>query len=426
MTGRRPTAGVRTGSVSVETMCLSEIATGEPLETSIGRSGESVPGNSSLRSFEKGDSSMNKLAWPAFLTALVVLVAACSQPVAVHQERTGNSNGSSADASSEVLPGAGVVFTADERGNSITVIDLSTGQVRSIATPISPHNVQVSSDGRLLLAVGPVAAMTGNHAPMKMNDGVTMERGRLLILDAMTLAVESATDIEMGRHPAHVIIDAQANFAYVTNSEDGNVRVIDIARKTVVREIVTGIFPHGLRMSPDGQEIYVANVNDNSVSVINVSQSKEVARILVGKAPVQVAFTPDGRRAYVSLRDENSVAVIDTTQRKKIASVAVGRNPIQVLATPDGQHIYAANQGTEASPDNTVSVIETAGNSVIATIETGMGAHGVVVSEDGRHAFVTNIVDDTVSVIDTATRTVTNSFKVGAGPNGITFRSAGR
>lgn len=123
---------------------------------------------------------MNKLAWPAVLTALVVLVAACSRPAAVRQERTGNSNGSSAAASSEVLPGAGFVFTADERGNSITVIDLSTGQVRSIAMSISPHNVQVSSDGRLLLAVGPVAAMTGNHAPMKMNDGGAMERGRLL------------------------------------------------------------------------------------------------------------------------------------------------------------------------------------------------------------------------------------------------------
>lgn len=369
---------------------------------------------------------MNKLAWPALLTALVVLVAACSQQAAVNQERTGNTNGSSTDASSAVLPGAGFVFTADERGNTISVIDLSTGEVKSIATPISPHNVQVSRDGRLVLVVGPVAAMTGNQAPMQMNDDGRMERGRLLILDAVTLAVESATDIEIGRHPAHVIADAQANMAYVTNSEDGNVLVIDIARKKLVGDVRTGIFPHGLRMSPDGKEIYVANVNDNSVSVVNVSQSREVARIPVGKAPVQVAFTPDGRRAYVTLRDENSVAVIDTTQRKKIASVAVGRSPIQVFATPDGRHIYAANQGTEASPDNTVSVIETAGNSVIATVETGMGAHGVVVSDDGRHAFVTNIVDDTVSVIDTATRTVTNTFKVGKGPNGITFRSATR
>ena len=45
---------------------------------------------------------------------------------------------------------------------------------------------------------------------MKMTDADTMARGRLLVLDAETLAVETAVDIEIGRHPAHVIIDAQS------------------------------------------------------------------------------------------------------------------------------------------------------------------------------------------------------------------------
>ena len=351
------------------------------------------------------------------LTGTVVLFAACSQPANINQERTNTT-------AATVMPEAGFVYTADERGNSISVIDLSTGQAKDTATRISPHNVQVSRDGRLLLAVGPVAAMTGNHSQMKMNDDGKMERGRLLILDAGTMVVESAVEIEIGRHPAHVIIDAQGKLAYATNSEDNNVLVIDVMQKKVVGEVKTGKFPHGLRMSPDGREIYVANVNDNSISVIDITQSKEVTRIPAGKAPVQVGFTPDGRRAYVSLRDENSVAVIDTAQRKKIATIAVGRNPIQVFATPDGRYVYVANQGTETNPDNTVSVIETANNSVVATIETGKGAHGVVVSDDGRHAFITNIVDDTVSVIDTATRKVTKNIKVGKGPNGITFRGA--
>lgn len=369
---------------------------------------------------------MNKSIMPTLLTTMVALFAACSQPAGVNQERTNNSNGPSAVTTPTTASEAGFVYTADERGNSISVIDLSTGQVRDIATRISPHNIQASRDGRLLLAVGPVAAMTGNQPQMKMNDDDEMERGRLLILDAETIAVDSAGDIEIGRHPAHVIIDAQGKRAYATNSEDNNVLVIDVAQKKVVGEIKTGKFPHGLRMSPDGREIYVANVNDNSISVIDVAQSKEVIRIPVGKAPVQVGFTPDGRRAYVSLRDENSVAVIDTAQRKQIATVAVGRNPIQVFAMPDGRYVYVANQGTETNPDNTVSVIETANNSVVATIETGKGAHGVVLSDDGRRAFIANIVDDTVSVIDTATQTVINRIKVGKGPNGITFRSASR
>jgi YVTN family beta-propeller protein len=253
----------------------------------------------------------------------------------------------------------GFVYTANERGNSISAIDVSSGQVKNIGTRITPHNVQASRDGRLLLAVGPVADMTANQSPMKMTDAAKMARGRLLIIDAETLAVGSAADIEIGRHPAHVIIDAQGKRAYATNSEDNNVLVIDVAQRKVVGEMKTGKFPHGLRMSPNGREIYVANVNDNSVSVIDTMHSKEVAHIPVGKAPVQVSFTPDGGRAYVSLRDENNVAVIDTAQGKKIATIAVGRNPIQVFITPDGRYVYVANQGTEADPDSTVSVIDT-------------------------------------------------------------------
>ena len=88
------------------------------------------------------------------LTVTVALFAACSQPVGVNQERTSNT-------APTVMQEAGFVYTANERGNSISVIDLSTGQAKDIATPISPHNVQVSRDGRLLLAVGPVAAMMG-------------------------------------------------------------------------------------------------------------------------------------------------------------------------------------------------------------------------------------------------------------------------
>ena len=369
---------------------------------------------------------MNKTIGMAPFLSLIVLLAACSQPRSGNQEGTTSTNAPAATPAPAVMSEEGVVYTANERGNSISAIDVSTGHVRNIATPLTPHNVQVSRDGKLLLAVGPAADRTATQSPMKMTDGGKMVRGRLLIIDTETLAVDSAVDIEIGRHPAHVIIDAEGKRAYATNSEDNNVLVIDVAQRQVIGEIKTRKFPHGLRMSPNGREIYVANVDDDSVSVIDTVQSKEVARIPVGKAPVQAGFTPDGGRAYVSLRDENNVAVIDTAQRKKVATIAVGRNPIQVFVTPDGQYVYVANQGTETDPDNTVSVIETATNSVVATIVTGKGAHGVVVSDDGKRAFITNIVDNTVSVIDTATQKVIKTIKVGGGPNGITFRGANR
>jgi YVTN family beta-propeller protein len=361
---------------------------------------------------------MDRKILPAVLVTVVVFFAACSQPAPVNLERTNNSNGSS--AAPGVMPKAGFVYTADERGNSISVVDLSTGQVRTTPIRISPHNVQVSLDGRLLFVVGMVGGMTGDQPEMEMG------RGRLLVFETAKMKTESAIDIEVGREPAHVIIDKENKLAYASNAEDNTVSVVDVVQRKIVGEIKTGASPHRLRMSPDGREIYVANTGDNSVSVIDVAQAREAARIPVGKAPAQVGFTPDGRRIYVSSTVENSVAVIDTAQRKRIATVPVGRKPIQVFATPDGRYVYVANEGSKENPDNTVSVIGTATNEVVATVVTGNGAHGVVVSEDGSRVFIANTVDSTVSVIDTGTQTVTRSIKVGEGSGGITFRSGNR
>jgi YVTN family beta-propeller protein len=367
---------------------------------------------------------MNKWILLTLGCAILVGSVACSQ---MRYLTPSVANGALAAHSTLVaVPESGFIYTANERGKSISVIDLRSGHVTTIPTSISPHNVQISRDGRFLLAVGEVPEELGKGPFIqgKKTEMDGMKLGRLLIFNAEKIGTESPVEIEVGPEPAHVVVAAQDKSAYVTNSMGDNLSVVDLEEKKVVDTIATGKMPHGLRPSPNGREIYVADVNGNAVSVIDVGQSKEVARIPTGRTPVQVAFTPDGRFAYTSLRDENRVAVIDTVQRKLIATVAVGRNPIQLYPTPDGRRIYVANQGTEANPDNTVSVIDTTSNTVVATILTGRGAHGVMISSDGRRVFVSNIQDDSVSVVDVATNTVINTIKVGRGPNGITFRSA--
>jgi YVTN family beta-propeller protein len=313
------------------------------------------------------------------------------------------------------------VYTADEHGSSISTIDLAAGRVTTVPVPISPHNVQITADGKRLLAVGEPA--DNGHAHGDNAHGASEAKGRLLILDtAGGLGAKPVAEIVVGAHPAHVIADQRDERAFVTNAGDNTVSVVDLAARKLIATIGTGRYPHGLRMSPDGREVYVANVQDGTVSVIDTDRLTELARIPVGTTPVQVGFTPDGSRVYVSLRDENRVAVIDTATRSMIGTIEVGRNPIQVYATPDGRFVYVANQGTDAEPADTVSVIEVSSGKVVDTIRTGMGAHGVVVSSDGAWAFVTNIVDGTVSAIDVANGKVVTTFSVGRGPNGITYR----
>ena len=310
----------------------------------------------------------------------------------------------------------GTVWSADEGGSSISAIGLGTGTVTTTPIPVAPHNVDLTPDGRFLLAVGTPAS--GDHGSEGHgHDGDAA--GLLVMLDPQDLSKPAVT-VEVGAHPAHVVADTQGR-AYASLSGADEVAVVDLANASVVERIETGAYPHGLRLSPDGAELYVANVEDGSVSVIDTANLTEAARIPVGTAPVQVGFTPDGSRIYVSLRDENRVAVIDTATREVTGRIEVGPNPIQMIATPDGRQVYVANQGTEAAPNDTVSVIDTATGKVAKTLKTAPGAHGVSVSADGAFVFVTNIADDSVSVIDVARQEVVGSVPVGDRPNGIVY-----
>ena len=315
----------------------------------------------------------------------------------------------------------GSVFTADEVGNSISAINLSTGQLIITPTTISPHNVQVTVDGARLLAVGDKLAAQGEQGHNEQKHG-GKAAGFLQIFLTSSIGSGPTTSIAVGDHPAHVVVDKKGRRAFVTLSGEDTVAAIDLNPNVILRKIPTGRYPHGLRISPNGRAIYVANVDDGSVTVIDTKSLSAVTRISVGKGPVQVGFTPDGSRVYVSLRDENKVAVIDSKTKAVLWRIDVGRNPIQVHATRDGRFVYVANQGTDAEPADTVSVIENATAKVVATIRTGAGAHGIAISNDGRFVFVTNIVAGTVSVIDAGSRSVVANFPVGKGPNGITYK----
>ncbi|RPJ72889.1 MAG: YncE family protein, partial [Alphaproteobacteria bacterium] len=121
-----------------------------------------------------------------------------------------------------------------------------------------------------------------------------------------------------------------APFAYITNSGNNTVSVIDTATDTVTATVPVGTNPFGVAVSPDGSKVYVANS---------------------GSDP-----------SY-----EGTVSVINTTTNTVTATVNnVGTNPVGVSVVPDGTKVYVANSGSDPSYEGTVSVINTTTNTVTA------------------------------------------------------------
>jgi YVTN family beta-propeller protein len=240
-------------------------------------------------------------------------------------------------------------------------------------------------------------------------------------LQADSGGLSPAATIELGGEPSHVVPAVSGKRAYVTDSRNDSVVVVDLQAKMVAARIPVGSYPHGLRLSPDGRLLAVANMNSDTVSLVDLDAGRSDT-IAVGRRPVQVAFSPDGRRLFVTLNAEDNVAAVDLQTRRVLYRAAVGRGPVQLAVTPDGKRIVVANQGPESAPDDRVTVLNAVDGSLVQQIDTGRGAHGVAIDSSGDMAYVTNTYEDSVSAVDLIVLREVKRYRTGKEPNGIAVR----
>lgn len=168
--------------------------------------------------------------------------------------------------------------------------------------------------------------------------------------------------------------------AYVTNSGDGTVSVIDTFTNAVIGTATVGTGAFGVAVGPDGSRVYVTDgaQQGGTLTVIDGTLSVS-ARISVGRVPTGVAVTPDGAHLYVANLGDNSVSVIDTASDRVIATLAVGEAPLGVTVNAQGTRVYVTNSrnSAERRPCSTspvrfcglsISVIDTASQTVISEI----------------------------------------------------------
>jgi YVTN family beta-propeller protein len=65
--------------------------------------------------------------------------------------------------------------------------------------------------------------------------------------------------------------------------------------------------------TPPGTYAYVTDLNGGDVKVINTATNAVTATIGVGSGPIGVAVSADGKRVYVTNSLSNTISVIDAT-----------------------------------------------------------------------------------------------------------------
>jgi YVTN family beta-propeller protein len=229
-----------------------------------------------------------------------------------------------------------------------------------------------------------------------------------------------AATIPVGSAPWGVAASPDGSRVYVANSgTPGSVSVINTATNQVIATIATGFTAYDLCVSPDGSKLYVASYNTgNGIYVYNTATNTYFNNYYVGTNIYGITTSPDGSKLYAN--SANFLYVISTTGASSTVGIPIGTNPIGVIASADGTKVYVANANS-----NTVSIINVATNTVIASVVTGSSPYNLALSPDGKNLYVTNNTSNNVSVINTATNLVTATIAVGNAPSGISLSADG-
>ncbi len=215
---------------------------------------------------------------------------------------------------------------------------------------------------------------------------------------------------------------ASARDAYVANSGDGTVSVIDTGTNAAISTIAVGGEPVDIAITPDGKRAWVVDAAGGSVSVIDTATRTVVqGPIEVGLAPRGIAITPNGGRAYVTNSGDDTVTVLNTASFGPVGEpIPVGKEPDGVAISPDGGAAFVAQRGGD------ISVIDANSATVVDTITDALGPSRLTIGPRGGRAFVTNSASSSVTAFNPASRTVVGApISVGTEPAGIASDPSG-
>ena len=231
-------------------------------------------------------------------------------------------------------------FTA-ERAKVVGRIDQATETVDwELGTgQIGNHMVWVSPDQKKIITsnVGSGTMSLMEERPVRPEDfepkllskqGGIATRGK-----GGPLAPDWAEQVvKVGGYPEgfDVIADTQGDpeTIWVANAVEGTISIVDWKTHAVTGTIDAGVLTaNRLRFTPDRKLAVISREKSGEVAVIDVATRKVVKKIQVGTGAAGVWIQPDGRRAYVSCSPDNWVAVIDLQTMAVVGRIQPGTEP---------------------------------------------------------------------------------------------------
>lgn len=297
------------------------------------------------------------------------------------------------------------LLVLNKADSTLAFVDPASLQVLAkIPTGNAPHEVAVSTDGRIALVA---------------NYGTGPEPGSTVsIVDTAARKETKRLALPLFRpHGTYAI----GSHIYFTAEGSRVVARYDVPSGAI--DWICGTdanVTHMVVVAPGEKKIYTANIGSDSVTVIDLTNAPRaiVARqIAVGKGPEGIDLSPDGHEIWVAHRGDGALSIIDTATEKVAQTITTGTKMAnRVKFTRDGKRVLISDV-----PSNQVLVYDAATKLLVKKIATDAGPEGILIAPDGKRAFVACANAGKVAVLDLDTLTITGSVATGNQPDGMAW-----
>lgn len=163
-------------------------------------------------------------------------------------------------------------YTGNMRSNTVSEMDLRTGLfTRSWEVPTTPEGINVTPDGK--------EVWVGSNAT-----------GKVTVIDPATGAMVTAA--EGVQFPYRMAFTPDGKTTIIPDARGEEVRFIDRATKKELGRIATpGAGPQGIVISPDGRYAFQSLSTQAKVAIIDIASRTVVRQLDAGQTPDGIAYT---------------------------------------------------------------------------------------------------------------------------------------
>lgn len=300
----------------------------------------------------------------------------------------------------------GTLFVANKRGNTLSKIDLATGQeVLRLDSCTNPHELAPSPGGQhVALAcyggtsvdifstsdLSKVASIdlgenARPHGIVWHANGdlyATAEGRQSVFWIRDPLGKQQAFEYSTGKQGSHMlVVDPSGTVAWTTDLGSRTATRVALRARIAPQSVSVGEEPEGIALSPDGSALWVSARGSNQAFELDPETMAVRSTVSTGAFPLRLAIRPQGDVAITSDLQDGGLTVIDLATAKVVRRIAVSspqeaeqRVQVTILWSDDGKRIYVAETASD-----TVAEVDYAAGKVLRRLATGAGGDGMAI-----------------------------------------------